>query len=675
MQELNGVVFCAKEENDLISAIRQSGREPTLAKCFGDAVRAAAQGGSVFLLADDYPAKGPELTEDMLAMARAKGVKLYIEYPERVLGVKTGAPQTIEYERLIAPDGFFGRMEKRALLTLNGCWHRPWHKKGPGLLCLAKVAGYDTVAYDFPERYAVILDWLDEKKDVLIATSCLSSFIRGRYAPASRWRALWEALLCEMGAGRVSLQWEKDVTTEAEKDEPLSDGANRRAWARNAEWALKYMIGKTSPIVTVFEGYESAIDYRGRQFLRGVCRGDCMGEIAMELAYAWRQTANPETKRLCEKIVDHVLEPGVFYHDDPDSAMYGLNNWFENADIFYGDDNARVLLGLLSVRDLLGEKRWDERILRCAFANLRTSDRNGLRRPRLEASSFANRSWTDYYNEETDYVSPHYQAYLWAAFLWLYALTGIDELLEKSEKAIAMVMERFPDQLRWQNSLTGEIARMLLPLSFLARVSPTPTHSRWLRQAIDAMIAWQQPCGAIRDAFGDFALGKYPPPQSHERYGTSEASLIQENGDPATDLLYTANWAFIGFWEASRTLGAAYLQPYEKLRDFLIRAQVRSRKHPELDGAWMRGFDYEKWEYWGSTADIGWSAWSIESGWVNAWIATTLILEERGESLMRLSPDEGFRSAALTIYREMMTPCETRETVHAGQKSLAGSAE
>ena len=231
------------------------------------------------------------------------------------------------------------------------------------------------------------------------------------------------------------------------------------------------------------------------------------------------------------------------------------------------------------------------------------------------------------------------------------------------------------DVRRWQNSLTGEIARMLLPLSFLARVSPTPTHRRWLRQAVDAMIAWQQPCGAIRDAFGDFALGKYPPPQSHERYGTSEASLIQENGDPATDLLYTANWAFIGFWEASRTLGEASLQPYEKLRDFLIRTQVRSGKHPELDGAWMRGFDYEKWEYWGSTADIGWSAWSIESGWVNAWIATTLILEERGESLMRLSPDEGFRSAALTIYREMMTPRETRETVRAEKKSLAGSAE
>ena len=123
-------------------------------------------------------------------------------------------------------------------------------------------------------------------------------------------------------------------------------------------------------------------------------------------------------------------------------------------------------------------------------------DKKQQRRPRLDVNSFVDKSWTDYYNEETDYVSPHYQAYLWAAFLWMYALTGIEELLTKSEKAIAMVMERFPDQLRWQNSLTGEISRMLLPLSFLVRVHPTEQNRRWLKQAVDAMLEYQQPCGA-----------------------------------------------------------------------------------------------------------------------------------------------------------------------------------
>ena len=31
---------------------------------------------------------------------------------------------------------------------------------------------------------------------------------------------------------------------------------------------------------------------------------------------------------------------------------------------------------------------------------------------------------------------------------------------------------------------------------------------------------------------------------------------------------------------------------------FLCRIQVRSDAHRELDGAWFRAFDYERWGYW-----------------------------------------------------------------------------
>lgn len=669
-------VFCANERNDLISALCQSGYAPVLAGSPEEALDKAPEGGAVFLLADEYPCKGTELTADMLARVRGKGVKLFIEYPQRVLGKETGEPQTIVYERLVAPDGFFGSMEEGAILMLNGCWHRPFHEKGMGLLCLAKVAGYDRIVYGMPEKYDTVLDWLDEKKDVLVATSGMSSFITGRYAPAARWRVLWQRLLREMGLGEVALRWAEDVTIVADEHSPLPAYAVRRAWQRNVDWSRSYMIGKTGSTVSVFEGFQSQIDYTGRQFIRTTFRGDCIGETAMELAYGWKQTGDPELRKTCAAVVDRVLKPGTFYQDDPESAKYGLNNWFENGEIFYGDDNARMLLGVMSARDLLGDDRWDERILRCILANLRTSDKNGLRHPSLRAESFIDKSWTDYYNEETDYVSPHYQAYLWAAFLWMYELTGIEELLTKSEKAISMVMERFPDQLRWQNSLTGEISRMLLPLSFLVRVHPTEQNRKWLKQAVDGMLVYQEPCGAIRDAFGDLSLGKYPPPSSNENYGTTEASLIQQNGDPATDLLYTTNWAFIGLWEASLVMEDAYVrEAYEKLRDFLLRIQVRSKKFPELDGTWMRSFDYEKWEYWGSAADIGWSAWSIESGWVNAWLATTLILEERGESLMRLNARESFAAMAKDMYREMMTPRPTKERAVKAVAHMEGSAE
>lgn len=649
-------VFCTKNSGDLIQALRESGYAARTAESMEAAVAMAGEGGAVFCLADDYPRRGTVLTEELLATARAKNVKLYIEYPEAVLGEKTGEMKDILFERVIAPDGFMGCMEEGSILMLNGCWYRPYFKKGPGMLCLAKAAGYDRIVYGLPKEYDTLLDWLDEEKDVLVATSCLSHFITGRYAPTGRWRALWQQILKLMGLGEMELRWTPDVTIEAGREEALGSDARRQAYERSVDWMYNYMITRASPDVSVLEGYESAMDCTGKQFARGIVRADCLGETAMEMAYGWRQTGDPNYRKTAEELVVHTLKDGAFYQNKPESQIYGLINWFENLPVFYGDDNARVLLGLLSAREMLGDSRWDEKILRCVLANLRTSDRNGLRRPRLQEDTFKD-SWLDYYNEEIDIVAPHYQAYQWAVNLWMYELTGLDELLIKSERAIEKAMERFPDRIRWQNSLTGELARMLLPLSFLMRINPTDKHRRWLYQAVDALLEYQVPCGAIRDAFGDLSLGSYPPPQSNENYGTNEASLIQENGDPATDMLYTTNWAFLGLWEALQVLGNNRVKAaYEKLRDFLMRIQVRSNKYPNLDGAWMRSFDYEKWEYWGSAADIGWSAWSVETGWVNAWIATVLMLEERGESLMQTSSKKDFTAIAEDIYRDMMTP-------------------
>lgn len=676
MNSLKSAVFCSDSDNDLISALRQSSYEPVVADDITAALEMVPDGGVVFMLANSYPSIGTELTYEVLNCARERNVKLFIEYPQAILGNGTGEPRTIVYERLVASDGLFGSMENGSILMINGCWYRDCLSGGPGLLCLAKVAGFDRMAYELPEKYVTVLDWLDDKHDVLISAACLSSFITGRYGPVARWRVLWETLFRELGLGNISLSWKPTVAIESDRESPLAQNALRSAWSRNVDWAHKYMLVKTGQSVSVFEGFRSSIDYDGRQSLINCIRGDCMGELAMELVFGWKQLGNPALKLECEQIVDRVLTPGVFYHNDPASSMYGLNNWFENAEIFYGDDNARMLLGALCVRSLTGEKRWDERLLRCTFANLRTSDQNGLRRSCLNSGSFRDKDWSFYYNENVSLVSPHYQAYLWAEFLWIYALTGIEELLTKSEKAVAIVMERFPDKLNWQNSMTGEISRMLLPLSFLVRVHPTDQNRKWLKQAVDAMIEYQVDCGAIRDAFGEMSLGHYPPPRSNDNYGTTEASLIQQNGDPVTDLLYTTNWALIGFWEASLVMKEKYVrEAYEKLRDFMLRIQVRSEIHPELDGTWMRGFDYDKWEYWGSSADIGWSVWCVESGWVNAWITTTLILEERNESLMNLSAKDDLSADAEKIYLEMMTVSPTVEKEAATQAKMEGSAE
>ena len=57
---------------------------------------------------------------------------------------------------------------------------------------------------------------------------------------------------------------------------------------------------------------------------------------------------------------------------------------------------------------------------------------------------------------------------------------------------------------------------------------------------------------------------------------------------------------------------------------------------PELDGAFFRAFDFEKWEVWASDADAGWGAWSVETGWTAPWIHLSLGLRHANTSLWAL---------------------------------------
>ena len=71
----------------------------------------------------------------------------------------------------------------------------------------------------------------------------------------------------------------------------------------------------------------------------------------------------------------------------------------------------------------------------------------------------------------------------------------------------------------------------------------------------------------------------------------------------------------------------------DKLAAFLCRIQIQSESHPELHGGWFRAFDFTRWEYWASSADAGWGAWCIETGWTQSWITAVLALRLQGTTL------------------------------------------
>ena len=145
------------------------------------------------------------------------------------------------------------------------------------------------------------------------------------------------------------------------------------------------------------------------------------------------------------------------------------------------------------------------------------------------------------------------------------------------------------------------------------------------------------------------------PPASNEAYGTGEATLLQTNGDPATDLLYQLNFAFLGLHEAAAATGDPfYREAEDKVAKFLCRIQIRSEAHPELDGGWFRAFDFKRWEYWASNTDVGWGAWCIEGGWSQSWITAVLALRQMNTSLWDVTKDSQIKRHLAKVRQEML---------------------
>ncbi|MFA6110811.1 MAG: hypothetical protein WDA75_18785 [Candidatus Latescibacterota bacterium] len=709
------LTLCCREQNDLYQVLIDRGVKVRRCDSLAEALTAAEDGGAVLALADTYPRPELVVTEQDLRQAATKGLRLYLEYPAAVAGLVLGEPRATQWERVVTSSEFFApEVAQHRILALHGCYYLPVQAQQPvekvalsgeaegwrGLarrasdsasredaqserndararqhrpqpewtfstgcqtphLVVARVAGYHTAVYGLPEDASPILFELPGHLPVLVATSKLSQFITARYGPVPAWQAIWQTLLrwLDPTLELPALTWTPAVRVQAGPREPIPAAAEAAAFGRSVAWFREHVVFSTDWKKGALEGFEAGIDWRGRQYRRAWVRGDCTGESAQVFAWDWAVRGNPASRTLAGQMLDYVFSTPDFHHDDPTDPAYGLNNWYERGPVYYGDDNARVLLPALAAARLLDDNRWDERILRCLLANLRTTGRLGFRRARIDQHQFAELGgWTFFREEEHVHYAPHYQAYLWAAFLWAYALTGHREFLEKPRQALRMTMAAYPDQWQWTNGLSQEIARVILPLAFLVRVDDTPEHRGWLERMVGELIALMQPCGAIQEKLGAAGRGSYGPPASNEAYGTNEATLMQSPDDPVCDLLYTTNYALVGLHEAAASGSSTAQVAVDRLTAFLCRIQVRSEAQPYLDGAWMRSFDYQLWEYWGSSADLGWGAWSVESGWTNAWIASILAMRGLGRCLWDTSLAGRLSSRFPTLLEEMLRP-------------------
>lgn len=666
------LIFCGSTTNDLYKVLKEEHFEIRQYDSPAEAIASAPNGAAVLLVADQYPDVKNEISPSLIRSAKEKQLRLYIEYPGSLPGLDI--PYTVIMTKLergvVAADVFGNELKPMSILSINDCHIIPVKNVDSPLLVLGKVAGFDKAVYGLDDVKTYPL--LFRKGNMLIATSKLSNFATGRYEPTAAWRNVWQYILSWL-TGNEALQlhqWLSYVTPMYGEDESLPHDAKKIAVQKGVQWFykahllvdpswkavwMKYQGDGTAPFgppvdpsyrngdgsLGILEGHASNIYYDGRQQYRYWMRADVQGEVAYSFAAAASFLHKKAYYKVAENLADFVFEHSNLRagpKDDPKSAAYGLVGWaVTHPGVFYGDDNARFILGMIGAEAYMKTGKWDQKIAEAILANFRTTGKNGFRGDRLEQDDILKKGWSFFGQRDLVNPHPHFESWMWACYLWLYGKTHYRPLLEKTENAIRITMADYPDKWLWTNGIQQERARMVLPLAWLLRVDDTPEHRKWLDEVVSDLLKNQVPCGAIREELGA-GNGMFGPVKSNEAYGSGEAPLIFKNGDPVADMLYTSNFAFFSLNEAAHATGnKEYADAVNKLGDFLTRIQVKSKQHADVDGAWFRAFDYKLWDYWASNADAGWGAWATLTGWIQSWIVTTEVLTAHNQSYWQLT--------------------------------------
>ncbi|MBF8964099.1 hypothetical protein I0P70_12660 [Pontibacter sp. FD36] len=661
------LVVSASADNDIVKLLLKNQLDFLRLESAEEAISRAGEHDAVLLLADSYPATRVLLSEKSFERIKKKKLKVYLEFPANLPGMEL-PPETkrIKLERGVINTSKISGLDSLDLLGVNDHQFIPSQAAESPLIVLGKVAGYDKADYGLQDVEAFPL--LFKHQGMLISTTKLSDAITSRFGPAASWSRVWEYILRNLlSADAITLRhWPQEVRPSYSKEQALPANAYERSILKGSDWFYKARlfihpewqelfekrtskngievvhppVGPAQPVgdgsLGILEGHASFIQADGSQPYRWWLRADCQAEVAYSLSAAAHMLERDEYKETAKNLLHHLYKESNLRageRNDPQSPSYGLIGWATtDPDAYYGDDNARALLATIGASANLGTSDWDAYILDGILGNFRTAGTNGFRGPWFRDAAMQKTDWQTLGNREIVNVHPHYESWLWACYLWLYDKTGYAPLLQKAKDAIAITMNRHPDW-KWTNGIQQEYARMLLPLAWLVRVEDSPTHRQWLALVADKLLEDLQESGAIREKLGKEGLGRYGRIASNEEYGSKEAPLISEYGDPVTDLLYTLNFASFALNEAAAaTNNPSYRAASNRITDFLVRIQVSSPVHEDLDGAWFRAFDYERWDYWASNADSGWGPWGTLTGWTQSWIINSLILTKEKQN-------------------------------------------
>ena len=680
------IVFVGSASNDLHVLLEKEKVDVRRFDNAEDGVKAAKKGGVIIIVADNYPQTKVAISESLIKKIKSKKLKAYIEYPSYFTGLNIPEkPINTQLERgVVTSDVFGAQLKPLSILGINDAYVLPVDAKDP-LIILAKVVGFNKAEYgiDDVKKHPLLF----KADGMFVATTKLTNFATGRYGPNESWKEVWNHIFSELtGRDFKFTQWVSYIDPMYSATEPLPADAKKNSVKRGVDWFdkallyihpswkdmyLKYQgdgenpygppVSQDSPngdgTLGLLEGHASKVYHDGSQQYRYWIRADVQGEASFALAAASNLLGTPSYNQKADRLIDYMFKNSNLRggpRNDKNSPSYGLIGWsVTHPGVYYGDDNARALLGIIGASAYMNTDKWDKETVEAIIANFRTTGSLGFRGERQEDKDLQKLGWQHYWERDITHYAPHFESWTWATYLWLYDKTGYKPLLEKTKHGIKMMMEGYPNKWVWTNGIQQERARMILPLAWLVRIEDTEEHRQWLDTLVKTILENQDESGAIREELGA-GKGRFGVTLKNEDYGKHEAPLIFENGDPVADMLYTSNFAFFSLNEAAHATGnKEYKEAVDKLSNFLTRIQVKSDKHKDLDGAWFRAFEYDRWEYWASNADAGWGAWGTLSGWTQSWIVATQVMTGQNQNFWDLTQKSKVKKHMDPIVKEM----------------------
>ena len=417
-------VVSADPSNDLCRTTVANFDGVKLCRSLDEAVALKNDVKGVMILADGYPDQRTRVTPEQVEALLSSEVRIYIEYPENndALGITGyGDEKAMENARGVVVDSDKLQTSLYSLLYVNGALFptKPFDPAKVGAedvnawLVAAKVAGYDVAEYALKDAAPYVL--LEENGRVLIAATKFSQWISARYSPYERYQKFWASVLTWLNHDDPApvMTYKPAVSPARAKGATLSKEDYIGAARRNSDWffntgfllsdtdekaygALResrdYSLhvdetcdGRNGVIETFSSGTRFNTD--GSQKIRFLKRADCNGEVAGALALAYRSTGNERYRDAAYNLVNWLLRESSLSggsRADAKSPQYGFLDWDDGPatpEQYYGDDNARAILGLIEAISVLGKdgEQFQQRLLEIIIANFRTTGVNGFR--------------------------------------------------------------------------------------------------------------------------------------------------------------------------------------------------------------------------------------------------------------------------------------------------------